>query len=277
MRRPLVFLCLLTALVAAQKAPLKTRLLNGDVCTGTFIGVLSGGPAVQFLAGQGLDFFILDTEHYIFGDTEIRDMILAGRQAGIAPLIRVGEPSQAVTRWLDAGAEGIVVPTVVSPEQAAGLVRFGRYPPEGDRGASLLNGHSGFAPLADPAAFVASRNRDVLLLVMIESPQGVSRLDEILAVPGIDGAIVGTGDYALSIGVPGQADHPRVWDAASTVVARCLAKHKLVSVPVRRPEHAARWLGAGVRMITFVDGNLLGNGCASFLETVRRPARKNVE
>ena len=273
--RRILFGGLLLALAAgAQQPGLKARLLNGKVCSGPFLGLLTGGPAVQFLAGQGLDFFIVDTEHYIYSDLQVREMILAGRQAGIAPIVRVGEPTQVVTRWLDAGAEGIVIPNVESREQAAALVRFGRYPPQGARGASMLNGHSGFAPVAHPAEFLAERNRDVLLLVMIETPAGAAKLDEILDVPGIDGAIVGTGDLSMGLGLPGQPDNPRVWAEAHKIVERSLAKGKLVSVPVRRPEHAAEWLAAGVKMIAFVDGNLLGKGITSFLEELRRPPRQ---
>jgi hypothetical protein len=88
----------------AHRAPLKQRLQEGELCRGAFLGLLVGGPAAQFLAGQGFDFFILDLEHYTMDESTVREMIIAARGAGLAPILRVGEPNQQVTRWLDTGA-----------------------------------------------------------------------------------------------------------------------------------------------------------------------------
>lgn len=245
---------------AAGRRPLKQRLKNGEICKGAFLGLLAGGPAAQFLAAQGLDYFILDLEHYTFDETTVRETILGARYAGIAPIIRVGEPGQAITRWLDAGAEGIVIPTVESRAQAQALVRWGRYPPLGERGASSMNGHGDFARVPDLPRFLEERNRDVLLLVMIETPKGLARADEILSLPGIDGAIMGTGDYSQAIGLAGQMDHPDVWKAADKLVGIARGRSKLVSVPIRRPENVARWVRGGLTMLTFVDLSMLGQG-----------------
>jgi 2-keto-3-deoxy-L-rhamnonate aldolase RhmA len=246
--------------VAAVRRPLKQRLHDGEVCRGAFLGLLAGGPAAQFLAGQGFDFFILDLEHYTFDETTVREMIIAARAAGIAPILRVGEPTQQVTRWLDTGAEGIVIPTVESRAQAEALVKYARYRPMGERGASSMNGHTDFARVPDLPAFLERRNREIVLLVMIETPKGLERADEIVSTPGIDGAIMGTGDYSQDIGLAGQPDHPEVWKAAERLIAICRQKNKLVSVPIRRPENVAHWVEAGLNMFTFVDLAVVSQG-----------------
>jgi 2-dehydro-3-deoxyglucarate aldolase/4-hydroxy-2-oxoheptanedioate aldolase len=243
-----------------QRPPLKQRLQDGTICRGAFLGLLAGGPAAQFLAGQGFDFFILDLEHYTFDETTVREMIIAARAAGIAPLLRVGEPNQQVTRWLDAGAEGIVIPTVETRRQAEALVKYGRYPPQGERGASSMNGHTDFARVPDLPRFLERRNREILLLVMIETPKGQERVEEILSTPGIDGAIMGTGDYSQAIGLAGQPDHPEVWKAAERLISVCRQKKKLVSVPIRRPENVDHWVKEGLTMLTFVDLALISQG-----------------
>src|SRR5437868_14730331 len=79
---------------AAHRPPLKQRLQGGEICRGAFLGLLVGGPAAQFLAGQGFDYFILDLEHYTFDETTVREMIIGARAAGIAPILRVGAPTQ---------------------------------------------------------------------------------------------------------------------------------------------------------------------------------------
>jgi 2-keto-3-deoxy-L-rhamnonate aldolase RhmA len=258
----LSLLALVTCAAPATAAPrpLKQRIKDGEIVKGAFLGMLAGGPAAQFLAGQGLDYFILDLEHYTFDPTLVREMIIAARAAGIAPIIRVGEPTQEITRWLDVGAEGIVIPTVETPAEAAKLVSHGRYPPQGQRGASSMNGHGNYARIPDLPRFLADRNRDVLLLVMIETPRGLASVSQILAVPGIDGAIMGTGDFSQGIGLAGQMDHPEVWKAADKLIAACRAKGKIVSVPIRKPENVAPWVKKGLTMLTFVDLSMLSQG-----------------
>jgi 2-keto-3-deoxy-L-rhamnonate aldolase RhmA len=253
-----------------NRPPLKQRLQDGTTCRGAFLGLLAGGPAAQFLAGQGFDYFILDLEHYTFDATTVREMIIAARAAGIAPLLRVGEPNQQVTRWLDTGAEGIVIPMVESRQAAEALVKYGRYPPLGERGASSMNGHTDFARVSDLPRFLEQRNREILLLVMIETPKGLERADEILATPGIDGAIIGTGDYSQAIGLAVQPDHPEVWKAADRLISICRQKKKLVSVPIRRPESVDHWVKEGLSMLTFVDLAIVSQGIQLNFERIDR-------
>jgi len=260
---------------AVPRRPLKQRLQDGETCRGAFLGLLVGGPAAQFLAGQGFDFFILDLEHYTFDEATVREMILVARGAGIAPILRVGEPTQQVTRWLDTGAEGIVIPRAESRREAEAVVKYARYRPLGERGASSMNGHTDFTRVPDLPRFLERRNQEVLVLVMIETPRGLERADEILSTPGIDGAIIGTGDYSQEIGLAGQPDHPEVWKAAERLIAICRRKKKLVSVPIRRPEHVARWMDAGLNMVTFVDLALISQGIQLNFDQINRARGAN--
>ena len=72
-----------------MKPPLKDRLQQGEVCTGTFLLFFFGGDVVQFFAGLGLDFLILDMEHSALDFARARDTIVVARGCGIAPLARV--------------------------------------------------------------------------------------------------------------------------------------------------------------------------------------------
>ena len=98
-----------------MNTPLKERLQRGDVCVGTFLLFLSGADIVQFCAGLGFDYVILDMEHGSLDLSRARETIHAARACGVAPLVRVSEVQYSlVTRALDAGAEGIVLPRVES-------------------------------------------------------------------------------------------------------------------------------------------------------------------
>lgn len=255
-----------------MKRPLKERLHSGEICTGTFLLFLSGGDVVQFFAGLGLDYLILDMEHGSLDLGRARETMLAARACGVAPLVRVSEAQYGpITRALDAGAEGIVLPRVESRQQCRDLVRYARYTPEGERGVTTFGGHTDFAPVPDVPAFLASRNRDILLIVQIETRAGLEQRSEILAEPGIDGCLVGTGDLAFSLGYPGQTSHPDVIAGAESVFATCRDNGLLYTIPIRTPDDTARWQAAGMTMMTIsTDGGLLAAGTRQFLSSVNR-------
>ena len=257
-----------------MKPSLKERLQRGDVCTGKFLLFLSGGEVVQFFAGLGFDYLILDMEHGAMDLSRARETIHAARACGIAPLVRVSEVQYSlVSRALDAGAEGIVLPRVEDPQQCRDLVRFARFEPEGERGLSTFAGHNDFTPVADVRAFVAERNRNILLFVQIETRAGLENRGNILSVPGIDGCLVGTGDLAFSLGFPGQTSHPEILKAVEDVFATCCEQKLIRTLPIRAPGDTARWQSAGMNMITLsTDGGLLAAGARQFLASVARPA-----
>jgi 2-dehydro-3-deoxyglucarate aldolase/4-hydroxy-2-oxoheptanedioate aldolase len=254
-----------------NKPPLKQRLIAGETCTGTFLLFLTGGDVAQFLAGLGFDYFFLDMEHSSLDYGRLRETILAARACGIAPLVRVPEIRyHLVTRVLDAGAEGIMLPRVETPEQAADLVRFARYRPQGERGISTFAGHNDFAPIPDVPGFLARRNRDILLFVQIETKAGVERREQILSTPGIDGCFIGTGDLAMSLGYAGQPDHPAVLAEAEKVLTTARQKQLLTTIPIRTPEHVGRWVHSGITMLTLsTDGGLFSAGARTFLSAVQ--------
>jgi 2-keto-3-deoxy-L-rhamnonate aldolase RhmA len=256
-----------------MKPSLKERLQRGDVCTGTFLLFLSGSDVVQVFAGLGFDFLIIDMEHSTLDLPRARETIQAARACGIAPLVRVSEVQyHLVSRALDAGAEGIVLPRVEDPQQCRDLVRYGRFQPEGERGLTTFAGHNDFAPVANVTNFVAERNRNILLIVQIETRVGLQNRTAILSEPGIDGCLVGTGDLAFSLGFPGQTNHPEVLRAAEEVFATCRERKLIHTLPIRAPDDTARWQGGGMNMITLsTDAGLLSAGARQFLASVKRP------
>jgi len=254
------------------KRPLKERLHRGEICTGTFLLFLSGGDVVQFFAGLGFDYLILDMEHGSLDFSRARETILAARACGVAPLVRVSEVQYSlVTRALDAGAEGIVLPRVEQRTQCHDLVRFARYPPVGERGVTTFGGHNNYSPVADVAEFLAERSRNILLMVQIETRVGLENRDEILSQPGIDGCLIGTGDLAMSLGYPGQVNHPQVIAAAEKIFATCQDRNLIRTIPIRNPADTARWQNSGMNMLSLsTDGGLLAAGARQFLASVQR-------
>ena len=137
----------------------------------------------------------------------------ASLAVGVTPVVRVaGLEHWHASRVLDNVAQGIVAPHVDTPVQAHRVANSCRYPPVGKRSMGGGLQQLGFAsmPVGEAARIV---NEETLVVVMIESPQGVENCDAIAAVPGIDALLIGTNDFCFESGIPGQFNDPKVADA----------------------------------------------------------------
>jgi 2-keto-3-deoxy-L-rhamnonate aldolase RhmA len=177
-------------------------------------------PSITEIFGRtGVDFTAIDIEHSTISQEQSQRIIAAAQAAGNLCLPRIASHSmEAIKRFLDSGADGIIVPMVETPEQAARLVSWCKYPPEGKRsfGISRAQGY-GF----DFDAYTKGWNRSSSLIVQIESITGVENIDGIMATEGIDAAMVGPYDLSGSLNIPGQLDHPRVKAASRKVIDAC--------------------------------------------------------
>lgn len=176
----------------------------------------------EIFARSGVDFVGIDIEHSTISQAESQRIIAAAQAEGSLCLPRIASHNmEMVKRLLDSGADGIISPMVSTPEEARQLVSWCKYLPMGSRSFGIARGQGyGF----DFAEYVAAWNDVSTLIVQIESAQGVKNIDAILALDGVDGAMIGPYDLSGSLGVPGQLEHPLVLAAAKTVVEAC-ARH----------------------------------------------------
>ena len=169
----------------------------------------------------GMDWLFIDFEHGPVDAETAAQISVAALDAGIAPIVRVpnGELSLA-SRLLDSGALGIVMPHVESAEEARLMVDQLKFAPEGRRGVSGMIPQFGYRSV-DLATAVAELNRSMLLVVMLETPEAVSRADEIAAVEGIDVIMIGTNDLAMALGKPGKFGDEAIVRAYEDVARAC--------------------------------------------------------
>jgi 2-keto-3-deoxy-L-rhamnonate aldolase RhmA len=175
---------------------------------------------------------------------------IAAQDAGITPVVRVPDFQHFhATRALDAGAQGIVVPHVDNPEVARRMVRHCMYPPIGHRSVTgaLPQLDLRPAPLGEATAAI---NAATLLILMIETPEAIDRVEEIAAVPGFDVLLVGANDLCMEMGIPGQLDHPRLGEAFERTVAASRANGKHAGLGgVYDPPLIQRYLAMGFRLV----------------------------
>jgi 4-hydroxy-2-oxoheptanedioate aldolase len=174
----------------------------------------------------------------------------ASLAVGVTPVVRVpGVEHWHASRILDNGAQGIVVPHVDDAAQAKRVANACRFPPVGHRSMGGGLQQLGFAPMpVGEAARIV--NEETLVVVMIESPQGVANCDEIAAVAGIDALLIGTNDLCFEMGIPGQFNDPKVADAYNRVIAACRKHGKFAGMGgMYTAELLERHIRMGVQLI----------------------------
>ena len=226
---------------------LKARLQRGAVQYGIWLGLADPYPA-QIAASAGFDWLLIDGEH---APNDIRSMLgqLAVLEAGgAAPVLRLpdGDPVK-IKQALDIGAQSLLIPMVESAAQAELLVRATLYPPEGFRGVgAALARASRFAAIPD---YLTTANREICLMVQIESVAGLAALDAILDVAGVDGVFIGPSDLAADMGFLGNPDAPEVRAAVYDALRRIRAAGKVAGALATTPEFIAGCVEAGATFL----------------------------
>ncbi len=236
------------------------RLRAGEQVLATWCSIDSAA-AVEAVALAGLEVVLLDLEHGEFTPAALPALLRAVEVPGAAGIVRVAHTGQ-LGAALDAGAAGVLVPDVRSAGAAEEVVRACTYPPSGHRGAAPMTrdlgyGHRGFAAHVATAA--------PLVGVQVEGPEGLDALDAVLAVPGIDLVFLGAQDLSVRLGVPGQLDHPELRRVVTEVAGRARAAGVATGVWSPDATVAARWMAAGVGLVSVSNVTTLLAGAAKGL------------
>ncbi|NIJ09634.1 4-hydroxy-2-oxoheptanedioate aldolase [Sphingomonas vulcanisoli] len=221
---------------------------------------LSTAFTAEAVAGAGFDWLLLDTEHSP-GDV-LTVMAQLQALAGYPDVSAVVRPATndpvLIKRFLDIGAQTLLIPYVQSADEARAAVAAVRYPPAGIRGVSALTRATQFGRAKE---YAASAGDEIALLVQIETQAGLDALKEIAAVDGVDGVFIGPGDLAASLGYIGQLDHPAVVAAVEDAITRIVATGKPAGILTGNPAFADRCIALGTIFTAVgVDAGLLARG-----------------
>jgi 4-hydroxy-2-oxoheptanedioate aldolase len=206
---------------------LQERLSTQRVLIG-FLQTRPNFTLAEIVGTCAYDFLLLDGEHGVFSETDcLHTMQVLAATDALAMVRLAKHDPQALGRYLDMGAEVIVVPNVSSAEQAKTLARAMEYPPSGTRGfgASL---HRATRYGMDLAAHVRAPRQGVYLLVIIESALGVANAEDILSVDGVDGVIIGPADLTADLGFAGDFSQPAYAEAIAHIEQVAAARGKII-------------------------------------------------
>jgi 2-keto-3-deoxy-L-rhamnonate aldolase RhmA len=241
----------------------RQRLRQGDVLLGQMVLELFTPGIGHMLAACGLDFVIFDMEHGRCDLSLLAEMVASCRGSDIVPIARVPDLAYApLSRALDVGARGIMVPRVESREQAEDIVSQLKYAPQGRRGVALGIAHDLYR--AGTSDFFARTNEEIAVILLLETENAFQNLEEIISVPGVDVAWIGHYDLTVSMGIPAQFEHPRLLAAMDQLVSVCRRHGVAPGFLPPSPEAAVHWINKGFRAIS------LGSDIGVFLDGVHR-------
>jgi 2-keto-3-deoxy-L-rhamnonate aldolase RhmA len=221
---------------------------------GVALGLIQNGfptPEVsKMITAAGFDWLFLDTEHGPFHTETVHAIIQACLQTPMTPIVRVADfQYDLVARTLDAGAEGIIFPRTESPEQLAKAVSWAKYPPNGVRGFGLGEPNVGYVS-AGIDEIIEHHNAENIVIAQIESVAGLEAIEEIAAVEGLDCLLLGPADMSVSLGIPGQWDHPKFQDAFDRVIEACQARNIWPATHYRDPKLSIQAIERGMKLVS---------------------------
>jgi 4-hydroxy-2-oxoheptanedioate aldolase len=202
----------------------KQALKEGKVQYGTGFAQLRSQDVARILAAAGFHWAFIDTEHGGFGIETIQDICRVSSYCGLCPIVRVADLQYSlIARALDCGAQGVIFPRVEDSALLEKAVSWTKFPPVGIRGFGLTPLHVDHEPVGI-AQISEHMNANSMVVLQIETQRAVDMRDELLSVPGIDAVMVGPVDLSISLGVPGDFQHPKMVDAMEKIRNACI-KH----------------------------------------------------
>lgn len=233
-----------------RENPVKRALAAGETPIGTMACEFLTSNLPRLVRSAGADFVLYDLEHSGFGIERLRDLLPATNVTGVVPLVRVPDAVyDSISRVLDLGALGVMIPACESADEARLLVESARFPPQGKRGFGLL-----YQDVWEPGGLpdtLAKSNAETLLIVQIETSAGLDAVEEIAAVEGIDVLWIGQFDLTASLGIPGQFSTDAYRDAVARIVAAARAAGKHVGMVCGTVEECRSMLAQGLSMIGY--------------------------
>ncbi len=198
---------------------------------------------------MGFDGIWLDLEHHATSDETASQLMRAAR-VGASDI--VARPAKGefmrMGRLLEAGAQGIMYPRCDTAAEAAEVVRWAKFAPQGERGMDAASGDAPYC-FMPPGPYIRAANEHTLLIVQIESPQALENAAAIAAVPGVDVLMLGPGDLSVLAGIPYQFQHPLIIDAHRRVAEAAKRSGKWWGTVSGGPEHTRKLMDMGARFI----------------------------
>ncbi|SRR6056297_271542 len=241
---------------------IKEKLRNGESILGTMINAFDNLDVVRIFKEAGFDLIVIDNEHGYIDYSKTSDMLNLARALELGGLVRIPElKREVVHKYMEMGADGILMPNCTSKKQAEKLIEYAKYSPQGNRGVSLFRSHSGYKEIPSGLDYMKEANKKSLMIVQIESKKGVENINEILEVDGIDAAFIGPNDLSQGYDIFGDKENPILLKAIDKVINSAKQHNKFSGIFTNGdPKEMRRWIRKGMQLnLWSSDTNMLMN------------------
>jgi len=231
---------------------MKKALREGQTMVGTFIMEFGVPSIVAVLANAGCDFVVIDMEHSTFSMETVGKMVRTARGSDIPSIVRVPVIERHfISRALDTGASGLMIPRVESRTDIENVVKWSMYAPEGDRGVAFGIGHTDYGDhrLIDGVAYTKQANEELVIIAQIETAKSIENIHELFSSGMIDVGLIGPYDLSTSLGVSGDLAHPLMVEAIENVIEKAKEYDIIMGSYIDDFESGKQWLERGIRLI----------------------------
>jgi len=232
--------------------PARQKLEAGQVVSCMSVKLVRSPEVARVAAAAGFDAIYVDMEHGTFDAALASQICLTAFDLGLTGLVRIPPGAHSlISQLTDSGAMGVIAPHIDSAEEAREIVAYAKFPPMGIRGSvnrlPQLNYVDIPADLLHPAA-----NREIMVIIMIESIAALSAVENIAAVPGVDMLFVGVNDLSADMGIAGQYDHHEIQTALDRIAHAAEAHGKFFGLGglSTRQDLLAKYVKKGARFIS---------------------------
>lgn len=249
---------------------LKKKLQKCELTVGSWL-MMGNDTSADIMSRANFDWLVIDLEHTDIDLKHTRQLMSVIQGNKCLALVRVSKNEEVIIkRVLDMGANGIIVPSVNSAKDAQQAIAHAKYPPQGTRGVGLFRAQAYGESFKEYFEWVSN---EMVIIAQIEHIDAVNSIEEIIAVEGIDGVIIGPYDLSASMGAPGKFYEPEVANAIDKVISACLKKNISVGFHVIEPEpqEIQQRINQGCNLLAFsIDYMFLAKKCKESLVELKK-------
>lgn len=251
-----------------RRNPIRERIRKGVPSFG--IGTLWPSPElVEFCGFHGFDWLWMDLEHGAFDRQALSHTVRAAEVSGMVPIGRLPQTRdlELVLGFLETGVMGVITSHTHSREDVEFAVQAVKYPPLGKRSAGAMRPADWGVPQKGSEYYEVA-NQETLIMCLVEDMEGIDNLDDILRVKELDAVVIGPGDLSLTLGHPGQKDHPLVASTMKRAQEKVLASGKALQVTAQDPQAARRAVEEGALLVRCTVPSMLSPALKAWLQAV---------
>ena len=249
-----------------MRNPLKQKLADGKAISIAMV-TMPSVPAMQLWARSGVDCLIVDQEHGPIGIEGVHALVAATQGTGATPIVRVPwTVPWLIKPVLDTGAMGVCFPMIADADDARAAISSVKYPPAGERGWGPF--YASFRWGLSMPEYVRTASDEMFTMLLIERPEAIENLDEIMKVPGID--MLQVAPFDLSVIMGRERNHPEVQAAVARIEEKVLGSGIPLGGAAFTPEDANRLLEKGYKGVFIgFDWLILQRAVAGLLDGIR--------